>query len=40
MSRGRSREAWEGRQIRERFFAYANAILHPDRAVEAIFHTF
>jgi signal peptidase I len=29
MSLNASSDAWEGGEIRERFFAYANAILHP-----------
>jgi signal peptidase I len=41
MSLDVSPEAWEPGQIRERFFAYANAILHPGIVRwKRIFHTF
>jgi len=41
MSLDVSPEAWEPGQIRERFFAYANALLHPGIVRwKRIFHTF
>jgi signal peptidase I len=41
MSLNVSPEAWEPGQIRERFFAYANALLHPGIVRwKRIFHTF
>ena len=41
MSLDVSSSAWEPGQIRERFFAYANAILHPGTVRwKRIFNTF
>jgi hypothetical protein len=41
MSLKASPEAWDTGQIRERFFAYANAILHPSTVRwKRLFRTF